>query len=143
MAEDMAAIEAAPCRVWGKGGARPVLALHCSLAHAGAWSGLVDHLSGVTVTAPDQPGHGRAANWDGVSDLHGLTTRLSIEQAIRIGGNDPIDIIGHSFGATIALRMALERPDLVRSLVLIEPWAVCPGFFHGRARAIHLANPSV
>lgn len=121
MAEDMAAIETAACRIWTKGGARPVLALHCSLAHAGAWSGLVDHLSGVTVTAPDQPGHGRAANWDGASDLHGLTTRLSIEQAIIIGGNAPIDIIGHSFGATVALRIALERPDLVRSLVLIEP----------------------
>ncbi|MBC7676775.1 MAG: alpha/beta fold hydrolase, partial [Rhodoferax sp.] len=112
---------AAAFRVWDKGGARPVLALHCSLAHAGAWSGLVDHLSGVTVTALDQPGHGRAADWDGVTDLHGLTTRLSIEMAEAMGGGIPIDVIGHSFGATVALRMALERPDLVRSLVLIEP----------------------
>ena len=117
----MAAVAMLPYRVWDKGGARPVLALHCSLAHSGAWSGLVDHLSGVTVTALDQPGHGRAADWDGVSDLHGLTTRLSIEMAEDLGGGAPIDIIGHSFGATIALRMALERPDLVRSVVLIEP----------------------
>lgn len=121
MAEDMVAIDAAPSRVWNKGGARPVLALHCSLAHAGAWSGLVDHLSGVTVTALDQPGHGRAADWDGASDLHGLTTRISIEGAQTLGDGAPIDIIGHSFGATIALRLALERPDLVRSLVLVEP----------------------
>jgi lipase len=119
MAEDLHPV-AAPFRVWDKGGARPVLALHCSLAHAGAWSGLVDHLSGVTVTALDQPGHGRAAAWDGVTDLHGLTTRQSIEMAEAMGGQ-AIDLIGHSFGATVALRMALERPDLVRSLVLIEP----------------------
>jgi lipase len=121
MAEDMVAVEAAPCRVWDKGGVRPVLALHCSLAHAGAWSGLVEHLSGVTVTALDQPGHGRAADWDGVTDLHGLTTRQSIAMAETLGGGDPVDVMGHSFGATVALRMALERPDLVRSLVLIEP----------------------
>lgn len=61
MPEDLQPV-AAPFRVWEKGGARPVVALHCSLAHAGAWSGLVDHLSGVTVTALDQPGHGRAAD---------------------------------------------------------------------------------
>ncbi len=121
MAEDLVAVEPAPFRVWNKGGARPVLALHCSLAHAGAWSGLVDHLSGVTVTALDQPGHGRAANWDGVTDLHGLTTQITIEMAEMIDGGGPIDIVGHSFGATVALRIALERPDLVRSLVLIEP----------------------
>ena len=120
MAEDLVAVEPAPFRVWNKGGARPVLALHCSLAHSGAWSALVDQLTGVTVTALDQPGHGRAANWDGITDLHGLTTRISIEMAERIGGGAPIDVLGHSFGATVALRMALERPDLVRSLVLIE-----------------------
>lgn len=121
MPEDIRVIDAPPFRVWNKGGARPVLALHCSLAHSGAWSGLVEHLTGVTVTALDQPGHGRAADWDGVTDLHGLTTRISIEAAETIGAGAPLDVIGHSFGATVALRMALERPDLVRSLVLVEP----------------------
>ncbi len=33
----------------------------------------------------------------------------------------PMDVIGHSFGATVALRLALERPEAVRRLVLIEP----------------------
>ena len=144
MAEDMVALEAPHFRVWHKGGARRALALHCSLAHSGAWSGLVDHLSGVTVTALDQPGHGRAADWDGMDDLHRLTTRASIKMAEALAAGAPIDVIGHSFGATIALRMALERPDLVRSLVLIEP----PLFAAARAagpavfaefRAQHLA----
>jgi pimeloyl-ACP methyl ester carboxylesterase len=30
-------------------------------------------------------------------------------------------LIGHSLGATVALRLAVERPELVQSLVLIEP----------------------
>ncbi len=130
MPEDLIPVPAGtdlpPWRVWDKssdgGGApRPVLALHCSLAHSGAWSGLVERLSGVTVTALDQPGHGRAMDWDGREEIHGLTTRLSTAFAHRLGAGRPIDIFGHSFGATVALRIALDRPDLVRSLVLVEP----------------------
>jgi len=104
-------------RVWGDG-PRAVLALHCSLAHSGAWAGLAGHLKGVTLTAPDLPGHGSAPDWDGRTELHGLATRdaLAVAEALVC-----VDLIGHSFGATVALRMALERPELIRSLVLIEP----------------------
>lgn len=121
MPEDLCRIELPPFRVWNRGGARPVLALHCSLAHAGAWSGLAERLSGVTITAMDQVGHGRAAAWDGVSDLHALTTAQAVAMAEAIGQGAAIDLFGHSFGGTVALRIALERPDLVRSLTLVEP----------------------
>lgn len=120
MLEDMLMMPA-PFRVWGQGSARKAVALHCSLAHAGAWSGLAQRLEGVEVTAFDQPGHGKAAEWDGVEDLQGLTTRLTIDFAERVGGGAPVDFFGHSFGGTVCLRVALERPDLVRSLVLVEP----------------------
>lgn len=120
MPEDTAHL-LSPGRVWHLGGARPVLALHCSLAHAGAWAGLAQTLSGITLTATDQPGHGRAPDWDGHSHLHGLSSGQAISMAEEIGQGAPIDLFGHSFGATIALRIALERPDLVRSLLLIEP----------------------
>lgn len=110
-----------PHRTWARGGVRPVLALHCSLAHAGAWSALAARLEGVTVTAIDQIGHGNAPDWDGVSDLHGSATGASILMAERLGQGNAVDLIGHSFGATVALRLALTRPDLVRSLTLVEP----------------------
>ncbi len=121
MPEDLIAGHLTPWRVWNRGGARPVLALHCSLAHAGAWTGLAGLLSGLTVTAMDQPSHGRSADWDGREELHGLTTRISLAMAETLAEGGRVDLIGHSFGATVALRMALERPDLVRSLTLIEP----------------------
>jgi pimeloyl-ACP methyl ester carboxylesterase len=38
-----------------------------------------------------------------------------------LGQGAPIDLFGHSFGGTVALRVALTRPDLVRSLMLVEP----------------------
>lgn len=115
------AVTLPPHRHWNRGGPRPVLALHCSLAHAGAWSGLVEALHGVTVTAMDFEGHGRARDWDGTSDLHGDATADAAAMALALGGGAPIDLFGHSFGGTVALRLALERPDLVRSLMLVEP----------------------
>lgn len=99
------------------GTGREVLALHCSLAHGGAWSGVAAHLPGLTVLAPDLPGHGRSPDWDGQSDLHTLTTW----ECLALLPEAPVDLIGHSFGATVALRMALERPEAIRSLTLIEP----------------------
>lgn len=108
-------------RAWDRGAPRPVLALHCSLAHGGAWAGVAERLQRVTVTAPDQPGHGRAADWDGRDEIHGLTTGIAMVLAERLGGGGPVDLFGHSFGATVCLRLALERPDLVRSLMLVEP----------------------
>ncbi len=122
MAEDMIHAGGAPVRVWAQGGTRPVLAMHCSLAHSGAWSGLATRLNGVTVTAMDQPGHGRSPDWDRISDLHDLSTGLARAVAVSLAeAGGPVDLIGHSFGGTICLRLALERPDLVRSLVLVEP----------------------
>lgn len=121
MPEDMVTTDLPPFRVWNRGGPRPVLALHCSLAHSGAWQGLAERLEGVTVTATDQPSHGRAPDWDRRTDLHGLSTRLSIAMAEDLGQGAAIDLVGHSFGATIALWIALQRPDLVRSLTLVEP----------------------
>ncbi len=111
--------------------ARPVLALHASLAHGGAFAELALALPGLHLTAPDMIGHGRAAPWGGPrdghsdlhGDLHGACTRAAIAQAeglVRQNGG-PIDLIGHSFGATVALRMALERPELIHRMVLIEP----------------------
>ncbi len=120
MAEDLANL-LPPFRAWNRGGARPVLALHCSLAHAGAWAALAGELDGLTLTAIDQIGHGRAPDWDGQTDLHGHATRAALAMATELGGGAPIDLMGHSFGATVCLRIALERPDLVRSLTLVEP----------------------
>lgn len=121
MPEDLLAGHLTPWRVWDRGTARPVLAMHCSLAHSGAWSGLAERLSGVTITALDQPGHGRSADWDGVTEIHGLTTRIATVMTEMIGEGGPVDLFGHSFGGTVCLRIALERPDLVRSLTLVEP----------------------
>ena len=98
-------------------GPRKVIAIHCSLAHSGAWAG-VGKLMGneISLLAMDMPGHGRSSDFDGQGDIQDFTTAEGLALL-----SEPMDVIGHSFGATVALRMAIARPDLVRTLTLIEP----------------------
>jgi len=97
-----------------------VLALHCSLAHSGEWRGLAEHLGDrITITAFDLPGHGRAPDHDPARDIGDQATQMG--QAVLDGLAGPVDLIGHSFGAVLALRLAIENPGRVRSLTLIEP----------------------
>ena len=98
-------------------GPRPALMIHCSLAHSGSWAGVAGHLGDdLTMTAFDIPGHGRSADWDNRGEIQAVTAGIAAEFL-----DEPADVIGHSFGATVALRLAVERPELARSLVLIEP----------------------
>ncbi len=99
-------------------GPRQALLLHCSLAHGGAWRGLAGFFeTEFTFTAFDHLDHGRSAAWNREGDYHSVSTAVGKSFL----GSEPIDLVGHSFGATVALRMAVECPEQVRSLVLIEP----------------------
>lgn len=99
-------------------GPRQTLALHPSLAHGGAFRGLAAHLPDRTFVCPDLPGHGDSPDWDGTADIHDVSTAAAAKVLEDLG---PVDLVGHSFGGTVALRLALDRPDLVRRLTLIEP----------------------
>ena len=97
----------------------PAVMLHCSLAHSGAWSGisagLADRLS---MTAIDLPGHGDT-EFDPALDMQAQSCETAI--AVLDSLDEPAHLIGHSFGATVALRCAIMRPDLVASLTMYEP----------------------
>lgn len=99
-------------------GARRTLALHCTMAFGGAWSGLAKHLGDqLTLVAPDMPSHGASADWDEVSDFSDTVYAASLS----VMDDAPMDVIGHSFGAATALRLAVKHPEKVRSLTVIEP----------------------
>ena len=98
-------------------GERPALAVHCSLASSGAWTGIAGKLSDtVTLTAFDLPGHGRSGDWASEGDFLTHATRIAASFVDR-----PVDLVGHSYGGLVALRLALAAPDAIRTLTLIEP----------------------
>lgn len=98
-------------------GPRKGLLLHCSLAHGGVYSKMGAAVGGaLSLTSFDQPGHGRAADWDYDGDLQDRVTNMALDLL-----TEPMDVIGHSFGGTVALRLAVECPEMVRTLTLLEP----------------------
>ncbi len=120
-------------------GPRAALLIHCSLAEVGVWGGMARDLSGaLTMTAFDLPGHGRSDEWDDRGEMSAICAGIAADFS---QDDAPMDVIGHSFGAVVALRLAIDRPELVRSLVMIEPVFFAAGL---RARpdacAAHLAD---
>lgn len=107
-------------RHWPGDPDRPALALHCMMGSGSGWGPIARFLDGrIDLRAFDMPGHGRSDDWQAGADgpdYHTTVTRLAAAMIDR-----PLDLIGHSFGATVALRIAVAAPEAVRSLTLIEP----------------------
>lgn len=100
-----------------EGADRRALAIHCTLGHSGAWRGVAAGLKDdLSILAFDLPSHGKSGVWDRTGNVHDVATDMA-----RGLIKEPMDLIGHSFGATVALRLAAESPELVRSLTMIEP----------------------
>lgn len=108
-------------RTLDAGSGRPVLFVHGGPNAAATWGPLVGRLSGVRVLAVDRPGCGLSEPLD-YRRLSGpqlwasmVSTLVAVLENADVG---PVDVVGSSFGGGCALWLALERPDLVRSLVL-------------------------
>jgi pimeloyl-ACP methyl ester carboxylesterase len=61
--------------------------------------------------------------WPGGGDDNSLTNNVTdlAELIIKRLNLGPVHLIGHSYGALIALFIAYQQPELVRTLVLGEP----------------------
>ena len=97
---------------------RSIAFIHCGLGKAGNWRGVINALGGgLTVHNIELPGHGLAEDWDRSRDFTGQAVGIALAGM----PGTPVPLIGHSYGAALALRLAVERPYRVSSLVLIEP----------------------
>ncbi len=116
-----------------------ILAVHGLTGHGMRWRTLATrHLSGFSVVAPDLLGHGRSsweAPWTLDANVAALADVLSRE-ATR-----PVVVVGHSFGGAVALKLAVARPDLVASLVLLDPAVGLDGAWMANIADDMMASP--
>jgi pimeloyl-ACP methyl ester carboxylesterase len=66
---------------------------------------------------PDLPGHGGSAPLPAVASLASYAEAL-VTTCHEEGLERDVDVVGHSMGGTVALRLAVRRPELVGRLVL-------------------------
>lgn len=98
-----------------------VVCLHSSTGSGAQWRGLQETLAQrFEVMAVDLHGHGRSPAWpaSAPSTLH--LDAAAVGALAGIATHD-IHLVGHSYGAAVALQMALRWPQRVRSLTLYEP----------------------
>jgi pimeloyl-ACP methyl ester carboxylesterase len=100
------------------GAGDPVLLLHGGFMYAETWAGQIPALaSRYQVIAMDSRGHGRTT-----LGTRPLTYRQMAEDAAALIEKldlGPINLVGLSDGGSTSLALALQRPELVRSLVLL------------------------
>jgi pimeloyl-ACP methyl ester carboxylesterase len=111
---DMAYIEV------GQG--RPLVCVHGSIGDFRTWSSVLGPLSRAHRVIAVSLRHFFPEQWDGVGGRYTIAQHVSdviaFVEALEAG---PVDLMGHSRGGHIAFRVAQQRTELVRRLVLAEP----------------------
>lgn len=103
-------------------GAGPaVVCLHSNASHGGQWRALMARLApSHRVLAPDSYGSGSSPDWPSDRVIT-LADEVAFLAPVFTQAGDGFSLVGHSFGAAVALIAALQQPQRVRALVLYEP----------------------
>jgi non-heme chloroperoxidase len=105
-----------------RGAGVPIVLVHGEMADLRVWFNQIEPFSRVARVIA----YSRRYSWPGtppgeeadasvarqVEDLAALIKRLSV---------GPVHLVGHSYGGALALSLALQHPELLRSLVVAEP----------------------
>lgn len=99
---------------------RPIVMLHGASSNNREFlSSLVPKLGNHHILIPDRAGLGYSQRPKGAEKL-GVQAEF-IAKIMDTKGIKNAVIVGHSWGSTVTLRLAIDRPDLVNSIVLITP----------------------
>ena len=100
------------------GAGPPVVLLHGFTNYGLSWAPQLPALvpAGYHVVVPDLPGHGRSAPATGVCTVDDLASDVSA--LLDHLDEGPAALCGLSLGGMVAQQLALDRPDLVRALVV-------------------------
>jgi pimeloyl-ACP methyl ester carboxylesterase len=81
---------------------------------------LADELAGYRIVALDRPGFGQSSRRAGL-DAGVLRQARRLNQALEAMKLGPAVLVGHSFGAPVALAMAMNAPERVHGVVSLAP----------------------
>lgn len=103
-------------------GAGPgVVCLHANAASSSQWRGLMDRLAPHHhVLAADAYGTGGSPAWPTDRPVR-LRDEAALLEPVFARAGEPFALVGHSYGAAVALVAALAAPQRVRALALYEP----------------------
>lgn len=98
-----------------------VVCIHSNASTSSQWRGLIELLShSYHVLAPDSYGSGKSPDWH--SDrIITLRDELVLIEPVLTETMTPYALVGHSYGAAVALMAAISHPERVRALALYEP----------------------
>jgi len=95
----------------------PLVLLHGLGGSRSNWAFLAPELARTRrVLLVDLPGHGRSSPLPAAPGLGPYADRVA--KLLEDEGLAPADVVGHSLGGLVGIRLAVRRPELVRNLVL-------------------------
>lgn len=98
-----------------------VVCLHANASNSAQWRALMELLAPkFHVLAPDTYDAGKSPAW-GSARVIRLRDEVALLEPVLARAGAPFTLIGHSYGAALALIAALANPSRVRALVLYEP----------------------
>src|ERR1700728_15776 len=101
---------------------RPLVCVHGSLCDFRVWSAVLGPLTQHHRVIAVSLRHFFPERWDGISDTYSIAQHVAdVIAFIERLDAEPVDLMGHSRGGHISFRVAQQRPDLLRRLVLAEP----------------------
>ena len=103
-------------------GAGPgLICIHANASSCAQWRMLMDLLSPrFHVFASDSYGAGRSPEWPSDREIR-LGDEVALLEPIFARAGSPVTLVGHSYGAAVALVAAISKPERVRALALYEP----------------------
>lgn len=103
------------------GAGPPTLFLHGNPDSADLWDGVIERLSAdFRCLAPDLPGFGRSGDAGDLDcSLRGLA-RLIDEIVTAVGIDEPLNLVAHDLGGFAGLAWAVENPDRMRRLAVLN-----------------------
>ena len=100
------------------GAGAPIVILHGLYGAKRTWATVAARLAARRrVLTADLRNHGESP-WDTGHDYPALAADVARLIETRVGG--PADVLGHSMGGKAAMMLALDRPDLVARLVVVD-----------------------